>query len=109
MSKRKRKKHFTTKNTPPKPMVTRLRVIGVECNGRFDLVTDFHTQEEFDKLFFEWFDHPETKMWCAESLIAYIKNKQPKRICMLQEDYDRITRGKDIIPATKEEWEEENN
>lgn len=106
---KKRKKHLTTKNTMPKPPVTRLRVIGVECNGRFDLVTDFYTQEEFDELFYEWFNSPETKMWHAPSLIAYIKAKQPKRICLLQEDYDRLTNGKGVIPATKEEWESENN
>ena len=104
----KRKKHRTTKNTVAKPPVTRLRIIGVECNGRFDLVTDFHTQKEFDELFYEWFDHPDTKMWCAESLIAYIKVKQPKRICLLQEDYDLFMKDK-VIPATKEEWERENN
>ena len=109
MSKRRKKNHSTTKNTVPKPAVTRLRVIGVECNGRFDLVTDFRTQEEFDKIFMEWFDHPDTFMWCAESLIEYIKRKQPKRICLLQEDYDRLTKGKGVIPATKEEWERENN
>lgn len=104
-----KKKHKTTKNTIKKPPVTRLRVIGVECNGRFDLVTDFHTQKEFDDLFQEWFDHPETFMWCAESLIAYVKTKQPKRICLLQEDYDKLTKGKGVVPATKEEWEGEQN
>lgn len=104
----KKRKHKTTKNTVTKPPVTRLRVIGVECNGRFDLVTDFHTQEEFDKIFMEWFDHPDTKMWCAESLIIYIKTKQPKRICLLQEEYDEFIKDK-VIPATKEEWEAENN
>lgn len=105
---KKKRKHFTTKNTMPKPPISKLRVIGVECNGYFELVTDFKTQEEFDKLFMEWFDHPETKMWCAESLIAYIKMKQPKCICVLQEDFEAITKGK-FIPATKEEYEAENN
>lgn len=105
----KKKKHRTTKNTVAKPPVTRLRVIRVECNGRFDLVTDFHTQEEFDRLFFEWFNSPETKMWHAPTLIAYIKAKQPNRICMLQEDYDLLTKGKGVIHATKKEWEQENN
>jgi hypothetical protein len=104
----KKRKHKTTKNTIPKPPITRLRVIGVECNGYSELVTDFPTQEEFDKIFMEWFDHPATTMWCAESLIAYIKRKQPKRICLLKEDFDAITKGK-FIPATKEEWEAENN
>lgn len=103
------KKHRTTKNTFKRPPVTRLMVIGVVCNGRFDLVTNFHTLKEFDDIFQEWFDHPETFMWCAESLIAYIKLKQPKRICLLQEDYDKMVKGKVIIPATKKEWESENN
>jgi len=105
----KKKKYRTTKNTVRRPPVTRLRVIAVECNGRFDLVTDFHTQEEFDKIFHEWFDHPETYMWCVANLITYIKTKQPNRICLLQEDYDELTKGKGVISATKKEWESENN
>lgn len=105
----KKKNHTTIKNTIAKPPVTRLLVIGVQCNGRFDLVTDFFTQKEFDKIFDEWFNHPDTFMWCAESLIAYVKSKQPKRICLLQEDYDKIVKGKGVIAATKEEWENENN
>lgn len=92
----------------PLPPVTRIRIIAVECNGYFELATDFNTQEEFDKIFFEWFDNPNTKMWCASSLIAYIKNKQPQRICLLREDYENITKGK-VIPATKEEYDAENN
>jgi hypothetical protein len=105
----RKKKHRTTKNTLPKNPVTRLRVIGVECNGRFNLVTDFHTQKEFNDLFDEWFNHPETRRWCAESLIEYIKKKQPKRICLLEEDYNEIIKGEDVIPATKEEWLSEQN
>lgn len=104
----KKRKHMTTKNTMPKPPISKLRVIAVECNGYFELVTDFKTQEEFDKLFTEWFDHPDTNRWCAESLILFIKMKQPNRICVLQADFDRITKGK-FIQATKEEWEAENN
>lgn len=104
-----KRKHKTTKNTAPKPPVTRLRVIGVECNGFFSLVTDFFTQKEFDDIFMEWFDHPETKMWNAESLINYIKRKQPKRICLLEEDYKKITKGAGVIPATHEEWLREQN
>jgi hypothetical protein len=104
-----KKKHRTTKNTIKKPPVTRLRVIRVDCNGLFDLVTDFCTQKEFDDIFQDWFDSPETIMWCAESLISYIKSKQPTRICMLQEDYDKFLKDKVVIPATKEEWEAENN
>lgn len=105
----KRKKHRTTKNTVPKPPVTRLRVIGVECNGRFNLVTDFFTQKEFDDIFMEWFDHPKTFMWCAGSLIAYIKEKQPNRICLLEEDYKEIIKGEGVIPATQDEWLREQN
>lgn len=106
MSKRK-KNHRTTKNTLPQPPVTRLRVIGVECNGDFSLVTDFHTQKDFDDIFIEWFDHPTTRIWNSESLIAYIKKNRPNRICLLEEDYYKI--AKSIIPATKEEWESEQN
>lgn len=106
---KKRRKHSTTKNTVPKNPVTRLRVIGVECNGRFNLVTDFYTQKEFDDIFDEWFNDPKTYMWCAESLIAYVKDKKPERICLLEEDYNAIIKGKQVIPATKEEWDSENN
>lgn len=92
----------------PKPPVTRLMVIGVECNGTFDLVTDFKTQNDFDTIFKEWFDHPDTKMWCAESLISYIKRKNPRRICVLKEEYEAIVKDS-FTPATKEEYEAENN
>jgi hypothetical protein len=109
MSKRRKKNHRTTKNTFAKPPVTRLRVIRVECNGQFDLVTDFHTQKEFDEIFDEWFNHPHTRMWCAETLIDYVKSKQPNRICLLQEDYDLLIKGKGVIEATQEEWESEQN
>lgn len=105
----KKRKHKTSKNTFPKPPVTRLMVIGVECNGRFNLVTDFHSQNEFDKIFMEWFDHPNTFMWNADSLIAYIKVKQPNRICLLEEDYKKIIKGQGVIPATHEEWLREQN
>lgn len=110
----KKRKHQTTKNTVTKPPVTKLMVIRVECNGVFDLVTDFKTQDEFDKIFKKWVDHPDTFMWCAESLIAYIKIKHPSRICLLEEDYKTIIKDFDregihVIPATKEEWESENN
>ncbi len=48
-------------------------------------------------------------MWCAESLIAYIKGKQPNRICLLEADYKQLIKGKGVTTATKEEWESENN
>jgi len=108
---RKKRKHTTTKNTRPKPPVTRLCVIEGDCNGYFKIVTDFTNQkdkEEFDKLYKEWFDHPDTKMWCIESFIIYLKGKHPNRVCLLHDDYIKITKGK-VIPATREEWESENN
>lgn len=106
---RRKKNHRTTKNTITKPPVTRLRVIGVECNGQFNLVTDFATQKEFDDLFYEWFNGPDTFIWNAESLIIYIKTKQPKRICLLEEHYKEAIKGQGVIPATEEEWKSENN
>jgi len=92
-----------------KPRITKLTVIRVVCNGIFDLVTDFPSQKDFDKIFMEWFDSPETNMWCAESLILYIKSKQPNRICLLEKDYNEAIKGKGVIPATKEEYQAENN
>lgn len=108
---KKKRKHITTKNTVAKPPVTRLAVIEGECNGKFKIVTDFCTQNEmqkFDEIYREWFDHPDTVRWCIESFMVYFKLKYPNRICLLYEDYEKFTKGK-AIPATKEEWESENN
>lgn len=108
---KKRKRHTTTKNTFPKPPVTRLAIIEGECNGKFKIVTDFCSQEESDKfykIYLEWFDSPNTKRWCIESFIMYFKEKYPNRMCVLYDDYKRITKGK-VIHATKKEWESENN
>lgn len=93
----------------PKPPVSRIRIIRVEMsNGSFNLATDFKTQDEFDKVFMEWYDSPMTKVWDKYNLIAFVKTKEPNRICVLEEDFNRITKDK-TIPATKEEWEAENN
>jgi len=104
----KKRKHKTTKNTMPKPPVTRLAEYTLDVNGVFTLVSDITDEKLFDKLYREWFDHPSTFMWCAESLIMYIKSKYSKSICLLKEDYEKLTKGK-VIHATKEEWEAENN
>lgn len=107
----KKKKHKTTKNTIAKPPVTRLAVIEGDCNGKFKIVTDFCNQNEldkFDKIYLEWFNHPNTKMWCIESFIMYFKAKYPNRMCVTYDDYKTITKGK-VTPATKQEWETENN
>jgi len=100
--------HKTTKNTLTKPRVTRLSEITLDVNGEFTLVTEI-SGKEFHKLYHEWFYHPSTKMWCAESLIIYIKIKHPNSICLLKEDFLEITKGKGVTSATKEEWEAENN
>lgn len=108
---KKKRKHLTTKNTTPKPPVTRLCIIEGNCNGKFKIVTDFTTseqQQEFDKIYMGWFNHALTKIWCIEEFIFFFKQKFPDRICVLYEDYKKITKGK-AIPATKEEWESENN
>jgi hypothetical protein len=106
-----KRKHKTTKNTITKPPVTRHSIIEGDCNGHFKIVTDFTTPkelEEFDRLYREWFDDPKTFRWCIESFIGWFKNKFPNRVCLLYEDYKAITKG-NVIPATKEEWESENN
>jgi len=108
---KKKRKHKTTRNIIAKPPVTRLAVIEGDCNGKFKIVTDFCTQDDlqkFDEVYREWFDHPNTRMWCIESFIAYCNEKYPKRICLSYNDYIHITKGKSV-PATKEEWEAENN
>ena len=104
----KKRKHTTTKNTRPKPPISKLLEFSSDCNGPFTIVTDITKPGEFEKLYLEWYDHPATYMWCAESFIAYVKNKIPKCICVLKEDFEAITKGQ-FIPATKEEYEAENN
>jgi hypothetical protein len=89
--------------------VTRLAEYTLDINGLFTLVTDITDEKLFDKLFWEWYYHPKTVMWCGESLAAYIKEKYPENICLLKEDYLKIIDGKGVIDATKEEWEAENN
>lgn len=106
-----KKKHNTTKNTIKKPPVTRFCIIEGDCNGPFKIVTDFTSEKErveFDKIYLEWFDSPHTKIWIIESFISYFKNRFPLRVCLTYSDYESITKGK-VIPATKEEWESENN
>lgn len=103
----KKRKHTTTKNTIAKPPITKLSEFTMEINGVFTIVTDI-SHNDFDRLYREWFDHPSTFMWCGESLAGYIKSKCPKNICLLKDDFDKITKGK-FIPATKEEYEAENN
>lgn len=105
----KKRKHKTTKNTVPKPPVTRLAEYTLNVNGVFTLVTDITDEKKFDKIYREWFDHPSTFMWCGKSLAAYVKRKLPDNFCLLKEDYQKIIKGKGVIPATKEEWEAENN
>lgn len=105
----KKRKHTTTKNTMPKPPVKRFAEYTLDVNGAFTLVTDITDVKVFDKAYREWFDLPATFMWCGESLAAYIKSKFPKNFCLLKEDYMEIIKGKGVIPATKEEWETENN
>lgn len=72
------------------------------------MVTDITDEKIFDKLYRQWFDDPSTFMWCGESLAGYIKTKLPNCICLLKEDYKKIVKN-NVIPATKEEWESENN
>ena len=106
-----RKKHSTTKNTKAVPPVSRMCVIEGECNGLFKIVTDFTSEKEtklFDSLYLEWFDSPLTIHWHITSFIVWFKERYPNRVCLLWDDYDKITRGK-VIHATKEEWESENN
>lgn len=110
MSKKKRK-HQTTKNTAAKPPVTRLCVIEGDCNGPFKIVTDFTTTKDrdlFDKLYLEWYDSPETRMWCIESFLVWFKARYPDRMCLTYADYKQITKGK-VTKATREEWEAERN
>lgn len=104
----KKRPHRTTKNTVPKRPVTKLNEYTMDINGAFSLVTDI-SPTHFDKLHLEWFHHPATTRWCGESLAAYINLKCPKNICLLKEDYEAKIAGKGVIPATKEEYEAENN
>ena len=92
-----------------KPPVTKLAEYTLDINGVFTLVTDITDEKIFDKLHWEWYDHPSTFMWCGESLAAYIKGKRPNNICLLKDDYEAVIKGKGVISATKEDYEAENN
>lgn len=106
----KRKKHITTKNTMPKPPVTRLAEYTADINGIFTLVTDITDEKVFDQLYRQWFDDPATFKWCGKSLADYIKEKRPNNFCFLKEDFKKIVaENGGYTPATKEEWEAENN
>ena len=105
----KKRHHLTTKNTVAKTPITRLAEYTLDVNGTFTIVTNITDSNIFDKVYREWFDHPLTNMWCGESLVAYIKEKFPDKICLLKDDYAKIIEGKGVVSATKEEWEAENN
>jgi hypothetical protein len=90
----------------PKPPVTRLCVIEGDCNGKFKIVVE--DEKLFEKTYHEWYDHPSTTMWCIESYIAYFKQKYPNKMCVTYDAFESVTKGK-FIPATKAEWEAENN
>lgn len=116
MSKKRKKSHMTTKNTLPKPPITKLAEYTMDVNGVFTIVTDITDTKVFDKIYRQWWDDPATFMWCGESLVLYIKEKMPKCICVLKDDfnaaindYEKRTGEKGFIPATKEEYEAENN
>lgn len=100
----KKRKHRTTKNTMPKSPVHRFNNFQLDINGPVSIVTEI-SECDFDRLYREWWDHPDTFMWCGESLVGYLNKKQPEKLCLLKEDYDRLG----PITATKEEWEAENN
>lgn len=103
----KKRKHRTTKNTFPKPRVTRLAEISGDINGPFTIVTNLSI-ERFESLYKEWYDSPFTKIWTPENLVWFIKSQLPECICVTKEQYTKQTKGK-VTNASKEEWEAENN
>ncbi len=95
----------------PKNRVTRLNKI--ECrltNGvTFTIVNDFDmdaTPNLFDAAYQSWIAR--TDKFTANSFVKYVKAKEPNRIFLKLEDFEKITKGK-MVAATKEEWEQENN
>lgn len=49
-------------------------------------------------------------MWCGESLAGYIKKKRPNNFCLLKDDFKKVVaENGGSKPATKEEYEAENN
>jgi hypothetical protein len=107
----RKRKHQTTKNTIAKPPVTRMCIVEGDCNGPFKIIHDFTGEkelEQFDKIYRQWYDSPDTKVWHILSFLVWFKERYPNRMCLLYSDYERMTKGK-VIPATKEEWERENN
>lgn len=65
--------------------------ITLDVNGVFTIITDITDKEKFNDLYNEWYDNPDTTAWCARTLMDYIKKKCPGNMCVLKEDYDRIT------------------
>lgn len=68
-----------------------------EMNGRFN---------SFDAAFQSWLNR--TEVYTADSFVEYVKGKEPERVFLTLEDYEKITEGKSE-DATKEDFETENN
>ena len=91
----------------PLPPVTRLILcrLNLPDGTFFEVITDLDISQ-WDSLSNKWLR--KAKRLTQESIIVYVKERKPFCICVSKEDYDSITAGK-VIPATKEDWEKENN
>lgn len=87
--------------------ITKLAVFKVQFDSgmKFEI---FHnlTEKEIGDLFDWWVGLPIP--FSEDKFIFFVKYQHPGCICVSKADYDKITKGK-AIPATKEEYEVENN
>jgi len=96
-----------------KNRVTKLNKSKIELsNGvTFTIVHNFKNMygniNSFDAAFQSWLVR--TEVYTADSFVEYVKSKdEPDRIFMTLTDFENKTKGKSK-PATKEDFESENN
>jgi len=95
-----------------KPRVSKFNKTKVELsNGvSFVIVHNFESMNgvinSFDAAFNSWLAR--TDEYTAESFIRYVKSKEPERLFLTIEDYEKLTVGK-VEHATKEDYQAENN
>lgn len=91
----------------PRNRVTRLNKRTVKLSNDIEFkVVDNITDKEFQGLLDDW--TAITYDYSAENLCAFVKLYKPSSIFVTEAQYDKITAGRST-PATKEEYEAENN
>lgn len=84
-------------------------ILAISNGVSFTIVHDFPNMSginSFDSAYQNWMSR--TDDYTAESFIAYVKSKEPHRVFVTLEQFEKITKGKSE-PATKEDFLQENN